>query len=521
MTRSHGKKRGGRIVSISTEQGMSGQQRLRPFTISALAIFGGLLTVMLSVVAPLHGPWFDEFWTRFFSDPAPSLKSAFFDRWVNDVHPPLFSLLAYLTAHVARLPIEQARLLNLIPMAAAAIFAMLVARRHPSERTFLAVALVSIAASPYYVAYFAEYRSYFTGICAFACLTISLVVIDRAASRGEQAGAFLWAGFGVSLAICLNIHYLTTAMTVILVAVFGLGAAMRGDWKRFVIYLVAGVILIMPFIGFIVFQWATIERISADYWLKTDLLAAAGMLLDAVVAPTCRAQTAVILAWGAAALLYLRHGNRPRLDGAIGLLLIAIAAEVAMLLVYTGITAALTDRYLMPLSILASAVFAIVLSAEIMASRALLTLFLLTNFGAAIYTASPLTKDMRWDEAAHYLAERQKACPGARIVPMQQDPNDHTPNTIQNYNEAYGYMARKWGLVLGPVDTPSSRPRVADCPDYYWADHFFASGKNRETLLTQFASRFPALKGCAVDVAAFRSLGVVFTVTGDPPQCHR
>lgn len=505
-------------MKVLRQSGPVGQSH---FAIAAVAIFTALLTLMLVAVAPLHGPWFDEFWTRFFSDPAIPLKSAFFDRWVNDVHPPLFSFLAYLSAHIVRLPIEQARLLNLVPMAIATAYAAAVAHRHPAERSFIAVVAVSIAASPYYGEYFAEFRSYFTGICAFACLAVSLVAMDRTIARGGKPDMLLWGGFGISLAVCLNIHYLTTAMTIILVAVFGIGAAIRGDWKRFLIYLVAGLVLVLPFIGFVAFQWATIERISADYWLKTDLPAAAHMLLEAVVTPTSRAQTVVFLAWGAAAVLGLRQGGRHRVDGATILLLISIVAEIVMLLIYTGLTAALTDRYLMPLSILAAAVFAIVLSAAIMASRLLLVLYLATNLGAAAYNALPLADDPRWDEAAHYLAQKQTACAGARIVPMQQDPNDHTPNTIRNYNEAYGYMARKWKLTLGDVDQPSPRPRDSKCPDYYWADHFFAAGKSRDTLLAQFSERFPALKGCRIDVTAFRSLSAIFTVSGNPPQCQR
>ncbi len=82
-------------------------------------------------------------------------------------------------------------------------------------------------------------------------------------------------------------------------------------------------------------------------------------------------------------------------------------------------------------------------------------------------------------------------------------------------------MANKWGLTLGSVDTPSSRPLDASCPDFYWADHFFAAGKNRDTLLAQFSTRWPSLQGCTVTVKAFTSKSAVFEVTGEASVCGR
>ena len=487
-----------------------------------LLAYGLALTVLLTLTAPRHGPWFDEFWTRFFSDPSISFRSAFADRWVADVHPPLFSFLAWLTAQFGRLPIEQARMLNLIPLALLTLYLVLLTKAEPRERAFVTIFAISLGSSAFFVDYFIEFRSYFTGLCAFAGLTVTLVAQDRRAADEERnATALTWSGYAVTLIVCLNIHYLTSAMTVVMVAVFGIAAAVRGDWRRFVIYLVTGALAVAPFIAFVAYQWTTIQRISKDYWLKTDIPSALHMFASAIAAPTSQVQSLVAFAWIAAAILLFRSKSRSRLEPTALVLLLAIAAEVATLLVYTWLTSAMTDRYLIPLWLLSVALFSLVLSRQIYHRSWLLGLFAVTNILGAAAAALPHWNDPRWDEAAQYLSTRQAACPGARIIPMQQDPNDHTPNTIENYNQAYGYMARKWNLVLGEVDTPSPRPRDPGCADYYWADHFFGAGKNNEKLLAQFNERWPALKACKVEVKPFRSGSAVFEVTGEAPDCER
>lgn len=232
-----------------------------------LLAYGLALTVLLTLTAPRHGPWFDEFWTRFFSDPSISFRSAFADRWVADVHPPLFSFLAWLTAQFGRLPIEQARMLNLIPLALLTLYLVLLTKAEPRERAFVTIFAISLGSSAFFVDYFIEFRSYFTGLCAFAGLTVTLVAQDRRAADEERnATALTWSGYAVTLIVCLNIHYLTSAMTVVMVAVFGIAAAVRGDWRRFVIYLVTGALAVAPFIAFVAYQWTTIQRISKDYW---------------------------------------------------------------------------------------------------------------------------------------------------------------------------------------------------------------------------------------------------------------
>lgn len=486
-----------------------------------LALYGLALTALLILTGPQPGPWFDEFWTRFFSDPSVGLWTAFSQRWIADVHPPLFSFLQWLSAHIDRLPLEQARLLNLIPLALATIYFVLVAKVEPRARAFIAILSISIGSCAFCVGYFTELRSYFTGLCAFAALTVTLAVQDRRMREGVRANSLLlWCGFAVTLAVCLNIHYLTAAMTIVLVAIFGIAAAVGGDRRRFVIYLASGTLACVPLVAFFLYQRDMIELITKDYWLKTSFVMSASMIAGAIASPVWGVQGLLALVWVAAIVLLLRSKEKPRIHPITVILLLAVIAEILLLLAYAWATSAMIERYLIPLSVLSAALLSSALSRRIYETPWLLAIFATMSLASAVMASLPHWNDPRWDEAARYLSTRQKSCPGARIVPMQQNLSDHTPNTVENYNEAYGYMAQKWGLTLGNVDEPSPRP-ATECPDYYWADHFFAAGKSTDALLAQFSARFPGLNGCKVEVTTFAALSAVFAVSGDPPQCRR
>src|ERR1700742_4687521 len=48
-------------------------------------------SVAIAITAALtRGPWIDEFWTVWGTEPTLSWHVAFRERWVTDVHPPLF-----------------------------------------------------------------------------------------------------------------------------------------------------------------------------------------------------------------------------------------------------------------------------------------------------------------------------------------------------------------------------------------------------------------------------------------------
>ncbi len=63
---------------------------------------------------------------------------------------------------------------------------------------------------------------------------------------------------------------------------------------------------------------------------------------------------------------------------------------------------------------------------------------------------------------------------------MRATLQDATANVEANYTMAYDYLARRWHMKVGALDTMPVGPRDAACPDYYWADNqFAASAQNR------------------------------------------
>lgn len=230
----------------------------------------------------------------------------------------------------------------------------------------------------------------------------------------------------------------------------------------------------------------------------------------------------LIVIWLAAAVLRYRARPKAANDSDFALTMtVAILACAAALTLYVWFVGALMERYLMPLGIMALAIPCALFSVQIIGSRLLFGLYLALCASMALATAYPLIHEMRWNEAAGFVAEKQQACTGARIFSVEKDPSDKTPNTMENYNLAYQYMAKAWNMHVELIGAPPSRPADPACPDYYWADHYFAADKSLDTLKSQFLSRYPHLGACDISITKMHSDAAVFTVNGPAQDCPR
>ena len=495
-----------------------------------------LLTRLLMVAFPLvalwalvygalsTGPWYDEFWTLYFSDPAVTLKQALFDRWVVDVHPPFFSFMAWLAAGL-NLPrtIEAGRLFNLLPLAVAAAFVVLYWRNNARDRTFLAVYVPAVIALGQFANAFAEFRSYFLSMCAFALLMICLKRIDRR-KDDPLVGAnrkLVWTGYTVNLLICLNIHFVTAIVSVGLVAAFALAALLRREVALFVTYLLTGLACSLPLLATTGLQWSYLSTMSHDFWLKTSTTDAVILILQAIIMPLFQG-LALRLVWLAAFCLRILARTTSRDDDRYaGILILSFLTCSVLLLGYTAATGALTSRYLIPVCVTATAVLSASMAETIVGFRLLHAAFLACCMAAVVQTALASPNALEWNEGADFVAAHQKACPGARIIPMRVNPLDRTANSLASYQLAFEYLARQRGMSIGAVDQPPSTPRHAGCADYYWIDNLPGSNKTADTLQEELLQRFPTLAGCRIEMTPLHNYSVVFAVSGEPPACNR
>lgn len=488
------------------------------------AVFPFMAIAALLYGAWKVGPWFDEFWSLYFADPSVGLGEAFRLKWTHDVHPPLFSFLSWVASWLG-LPrtLEAGRMLNFLPLAVSALYLAAVWRYNRKDRPFLATFMPAGIALGQFTAAFVEYRSYFTGMVAFMMLLVSLKRLERSTEDPLQGQnrTLIWTGQIVSLAICLNIHFVTALLAMALVGTFAFAALWRGDRRLFLGHLLTGIACCLPLAATTATQWGYLSSTSQNFWLKTTQDSAMMFIVHSVLSPL--GQNAVMrIAWpGALALRILTRQRRKEDDRYAAILMISILFITPLILSYTAATGALTGRYLAPISLIVLAAMAAV-TAQAMRAYALgQVLFLIACATVTIQMSLETARSQQWNEAVSFLAERQKACPGARIIPMRATLQDATANVEANYTMAYAYLADRWHMRVGALDSMPASPRDPACPDYFWGDNQFAGNRTETTLRQVLLRRFPQLDGCSIQTHIFESEAAVFEVSGDPPRCNR
>lgn len=470
------------------------------------------------------GPWFDEFWSYYFADPSVGLGDAFRSRWMLDVHPPLFSFLSWAASSLG-LPrtLEAGRMLNLLPLFGSAAYLAVFWRLNDEDRPFLATFLPACVAMASFTEAFVEFRSYFTGFCAFILLLVSLKRLERCADKPLFGAnrALVWGGQIVSLAICINIHFVTALLAMALVGTFAFAALLHGDRRLFLAHLFSGIACCLPLAATTAAQWEYLSYTSKNFWLKTTQQGALVFLTQSTVAPI--GQNAVMrIAWLAAlGLRILSRDRRKEDDRYVATLLVSLLSASALILAYTAATGALTGRYLIPMSLTVTAALAALTGQALRMHALMQILFLIACATMTVQSSLNAAHTLQWNEAASFVAARQKACPGARIVPMRAVLEDATANVEANYTMAYAYLADRWQMRLGALDQMPAALRDPACPDYYWVDNDFALHKSEPTLKAELLRRFPQLDGCAIQTHKLASDAAVFEVSGEPPQCRR
>ena len=175
------------------------------------AIKGVCLLVSVAVLvsaAWARGPWLDEFWSSWLSDPNANLSRAFIDRWMVDVHPPLFVFLHYAIRQFLDFDIFGGRLVN-IALLAGTFPLFLYIRRRSSHAPALDLFAVSALTLEMFVEQILDFRSYTAVGCAVFLLLTSAFVLFESGERSRPApDGGIWAIFAVAALVGVNLHYI-------------------------------------------------------------------------------------------------------------------------------------------------------------------------------------------------------------------------------------------------------------------------------------------------------------------------
>ena len=434
-------------------------------------------SILIALAAALtRGPWLDEFWTVFATDPSLPLATEASTRWLTDVHPPLFYLLARGAASWLGDDVTRLRLVNLPAMAGLLAFFCHAGAVWQAGRRFLLIYAVLAFSSYFATGYFAEYRSYYWQFSAAICLFGSGYALLRGDVFGTARDRWITgAVFATGAVLLINLHFIAALLAEIAIGAMALAAWLGGRGRLGAIMAATGLAAALPLAAILAIQAPYLAGAGGSgFWIRTGLGEAVVILAGSLAKGVGLSVAACALAvWAVGSGTV---GGRRRAgpgDGLIGAAF--LGATVACVLVLGAINAyrpVIIDRYLLVCSATACCGLA-VLSQEIAFRRR-------GGFAAIVLNAAlflgiaghKLVNEPRWNESAEIVAERVAACP-ATDVAMLAFPY---PGTLQNegavFALAYAYLAERHSFAAR-LSRPGGPPARTEggCPALLWTEH--------------------------------------------------
>ena len=353
-----------------------------PLATVALAVAaGGLLVRMIH-----SGPWIDEFFTLYATDPGRSYAQL----WAvlrHDNHPPLYNVLIWMLRRLTDLSIEEGRALNAVPLTACLAY-WLWCFRAERDRPVLAVFLLLFLSAHQLQSQIADFRSYLWLIVTVSSLSLAAWrLLDPPQGRIGKADS---AAFAISLFVTANLHYVGTLYAACLTAAL---LAALAHQQRFSLAggVAAGALaLASPAAIFALQQTGVLaSRTGGVFWLKHDLLGGLLTIAKSVVL-NVGANVAALAAAGLAAWGLSRQGLRRAAASLrpVELVLAAsLTAFLAALLIVSLHTPVISARYL---GLIAGPVSLLVALLACRLPRRRVVIAAVGQASSACLTASPL-----------------------------------------------------------------------------------------------------------------------------------
>lgn len=461
----------------TTDAGRTGIPRWT--IIATLALVAA--SIAISIVAALtRGPWMDEFWTLWATDPTVPWPQALRQRWLTDVHPPLFSMASRLLSGLLGPDIPVRRLQNLLPLAALLAAFAYAARTWTAAGRFLLIYAVLTFSSYFMAGYFAEYRSYFAQFCCgvvfYGCgyALLSGTTIPTGRGRAVATMALLLTSL-----LLVNLHFVTAVVALISLAGLAMLALHLGQRRLAASFCAIAAVSAAPLAITLLFQARLLlARTGGHFWIETGLSQAVVIVAGSII----KGIGCNLVIVGAAMLMLLRRPS-PRLeaggpastDRLIGMAFLAVAAiACCALLVINLQTPIIIDRYLVLCSAAVACGLAILARDVVFESRIGVPLLLANAVLFLAVSGGKLFHEPRWNASATLIRTALVQCPTATVEAFQFIYPGTLPDEWTVLHLAYDYLGQRFGFQ--PHLAGSSSPYVpaargARCADILWTEH--------------------------------------------------
>ena len=409
-----------------------------------------------------RGIWLDEASSYRLTSHDLAIGSIVRDRWITDVHPPLFSAYGWALQPLLGGSVRSMRLINLGGLLMVALTARAALRRG-IDRDFLALFAVLVAGSPFFILYAAEFRSYFLQMLLSACLIVQL----RMVHEGRAPLVLL----GATALLLVNLHYLGSLIGLILIGAQAVACALTGRGRLAVAMLGIMMLSVVPLAIALVAMLSAITPVSVNDVSAARGLIAIGAVLGSAVLPYV------------SALAFLPRSAPPTdKDRSFAIVLIgssvAIAGTYALL---NLVTHNLLPRHMIAAAAIGAALLALLLEDRVKSARWALPLVcanaLLLALAATVYGLT----HKRWEANVAAIQTALTSCPASRVYALNTmsllpaDDKLHSVPAIDEYfGLTYRLIARDAGYGVRVV--PDGRDIVpkAGCPSLLWVEHHYA-----------------------------------------------
>jgi hypothetical protein len=454
-------------------------------SVPAWAVYATLVlaiaSIAISLVAALtRGPWIDEFWTLFAIDHSLSLAADFQQRWLTDVHPPLFYLVSRLLSDVLGDDLSVLRLQNAIAMVGLIAFFLFAGRNWKNAERFLLLSAVMTFSSYFATGYFPEYRSYYVqfvcGICFYAC---AYALLRGGLLAGARERHITIAIFIVTGVLLVNLHFVTAVLAE--ASFVGLAAlALLLRQRRLAILICAvGLLAAGLLVQDLLLQApALLGKAGGHFWIDTGLLTALGILAVSIAKGIgLNLVVCALAAWVLLRTLAGRVGSRD--DGAMQDMIVGTAflflaiAPLGVLLIVNFYTPIIVDRYLL-LSSAATICGIAILAKEVAFSLRWGFALVLANAVMFLGIAGHrVVAEQRWSAAAAMIGAEAAACPTTVVEAFPFPYPGALPSEGAVYALGYRYFAERFGfrVTIAEPDASIMRDETGNCPTMLWTEN--------------------------------------------------
>lgn len=462
--------------------------------LAAVGMFVCAVAVAI-VYAYYRGPWIDEFYQLWVSDPNETIQQNF-RRWSDDTHTPIYGMAARVLAEVLpRHDFFIYRLTNAIPLFALLGVWLFLWWQWPAQRLFLGVFLVLFVSSGFFRIQFADFRVYFSILCTGAILVLTAYYVLCHPARQRWGDLVARGMMMFSLALLVTLHHFATLWGIILAVAVALVFIFEKRWFDLWVLAIGCVLGCLVFGGWALFQISRWEKLGSIGWIRTDALD--GFLVAGRVALYGSGFNLVVLATALVVLARERTARRtvPRKSAGNsddlaptrlcretrGALVIggAALAFFAVVVVFNIFQPTAIERYWSCASVGVMLCLA-ALAGEIRSRRGLVFTLVATN--AAVFSAGRLASDLtpgafdRWNTTSEAIVRHLDEHPDTPVYmgvftewngPVATAP---VPGFV--YDLAYKHMAREYGFTANLEYLPTSLDAAAGDRAIIWTEQF-------------------------------------------------